>query len=144
MRAFIIGMITFGIGFSLQAQNEKEAVKKVLEVYFDGWTTSDTSKLTAIMHPSCHLKFFRDNEFTDITKQSYLSRFGAVKSRDNSIKTKIRSVDVTGNAASAKITIETAKAIFTDYFNLIKTNQGWMIVDKVTSRKDKKPLPEKS
>jgi hypothetical protein len=48
------------------------------------------------------------------------------------------SLDITGNIASAKCELEIPKAIFTDYFNLIKTNEGWFIVDKISTRTDKK------
>ncbi|MBK8429451.1 MAG: nuclear transport factor 2 family protein [Lewinellaceae bacterium] len=37
----------------------------------------------------------------------------------------------------AKYELETPKALFTDYFNLIKTNEGWFIVDKISTRVDK-------
>ena len=35
---------------------------------------------------------------------------------------------------SAKVEISTERDLFTDYFNLMKTNEGWMIADKVSTR----------
>jgi hypothetical protein len=72
-----------------------------------------------------------------VSKQVYLSRFGPRKEKDMTIKTKIKSIDITGNAASAKITIDTENRFFTDYFNLLKINNEWKIVDKITFSKMK-------
>ena len=43
-------------------------------------------------------------------------------------------MDITNNMGSAKVEISTEKDLFTDYFNLMKTNEGWVIADKVSTR----------
>jgi aldose sugar dehydrogenase len=35
---------------------------------------------------------------------------------------------------SAKVEISTEKDLFADYFNLMKTNEGWFIADKVSTK----------
>jgi aldose sugar dehydrogenase len=104
------------------AQTEKEQVNAIIEIYFDGWATSDTVKVSKAMHSSCHLKYFRDGKFVDVNKNAYLGNFGSPKPRNAAIKTSILSTDITGNIAQAKTKIETDKAIYIDYFNLIKIN----------------------
>jgi len=120
------------------SQTDKEQIKITIGNYFEGWATSDTTKISIAMHASCRLKFFRDSTFTNMDKNAYLARFKAPKQREPDIKTKILSMDITGNIAQAKTKIETAKAVFIDYFNLIRTNEGWFIVDKISTRTDKK------
>jgi aldose sugar dehydrogenase len=120
------------------AQSDKEQVTATIETYFDGWATSDTAKVSKAMHTSCHLKYFRDGKFTNVNKNEYLAYFKAPKPREAGTKTRILSMDITGNIAQAKTEIETDKAVFIDYFNLIKTNEGWLIVDKISTRTDKK------
>lgn len=115
---------------------EKESVTKTIQLYFDGWATGDSIKVGKAMHSTCHLKFFRDGKFTDIDRATYLSRF-KLRERDKDLITQIAQLDITENIASAKTEIITAKDIFTDYFNLIKTDEGWFIVDKVSVRKAK-------
>jgi aldose sugar dehydrogenase len=132
------GLLVLALAADCIAQTDKEQATAVIELYFDGWATSDTIKVSKSMHPTCHLKFYRDSVFRDITKQEYLSRFGKPKEKDKTTITKLEFLDITGNIAQAKTTIETDKGIFTDYFNLIKTNEGWFIVDKISARKDKK------
>ncbi len=113
-----------------------DSIQTTINFYFDGWATGDTTKIGKAMHATCHLKFYRENVFTDMSRNEYLSRFKP-KERLASLITRIVSVDITENIASAKVEIVTEKDIFTDYFNLIRTNEAWYIVDKVSVRKPK-------
>jgi hypothetical protein len=115
------------------AQTEKELITATIETYFDGWATSDTVKVSKAMHSTCHLKYYRAGKFVNIDKNGYLANFKAPKVRDSAVVTEILSMDITGNIAQAKTKIETPKAIFFDYFNLIKTDEGWFIVDKIST-----------
>jgi Putative lumazine-binding len=109
----------------------------ITNLYFEGWMTGDTTKIGQAMHASCHLKFYRDGQFTDISRADYLSRFKP-KAKEEGTFGRIMSVDITGNIASAKCELETPKALFTDYFNLLRVGETWYIVDKISTRVDKK------
>ena len=123
---------------NLQAQTEDKTQIETLikDLYFEGWMTGDTTKIGKAMHATCHLKFFRDSTFSDVSRADYLSRFKP-RAKETGTEGRIVSLDITGNIASAKCELETQKALFTDYFNLIKTNEGWLIVDKVSTRVNK-------
>lgn len=122
----------------LQAQTgDKTQIETLIkDLYFEGWMTGDTTKIGKAMHATCHLKFFRDSTFSDVSRTDYLSRFKP-RAKEAGTEGRIISLDITGNIASAKCELETPKALFTDYFNLIKTNEGWFIVDKVSTRVNK-------
>lgn len=134
---------------SSQAPTERQLIENTIQLYFDGWATGDTTKLGRAMHFTCHLKNFREGKFMDITRQDYLSRFRP-RERDKNLLTHIVYVDITDSkVAGAKVEIITATLKFTDYFNLMKTNEGWFIVDKISSNSPHKtivantPKPEK-
>lgn len=145
---YVVLMLLIGCCCSLQAQqgaNTAQAgpaadagVRQVVELYFDGWGTGDSVKVGRAMHATCHLKFFRDGKFTDMNRQQYLSGF-KLRERDPALVTRIVYTDVTGNIAGVKAEIITKTQIFTDYFNMIQTDEGWMITDKVSVRT---PKPE--
>jgi aldose sugar dehydrogenase len=122
----------------LQAQTTDDLQIRAMiqELYFEGWMTGDTSKVGKAMHASCHLKYFRDSTFSDISRNEYLSRFKP-RQKEAGMEGRIISLDITGNIAAAKCELETAKAVFTDYFNLIRTEAGWVITDKISTRRDK-------
>jgi hypothetical protein len=131
---FTIALLLLATFAKIQAQtDEKGRIETLIkDLYFEGWMTGDTVKVGKAMHATYHLKFFRDSTFNDISRADYLSRFKP-RAKDPGTSGRILSIDVTGNIASAKCELETPKALFTDYFNLIKTGEGWFIVDKVST-----------
>ena len=56
-------------------------------------------------------------------------------------KRRIDRIDVSGNAAMARVTLDYPSGTFTDYFVLLKVNGEWKIANKVWTRqpKDSKP-----
>jgi hypothetical protein len=113
-------------------QQDKELIKQTIETYFDGWMTGDTTKVGKVMHNTCNLKTIKDNEVVVIDRKSYLSRFRLRPKLENSFG-RIISIDITGKIASAKCEIEIPERIFTDYFNMMKLNDEWYIVDKIST-----------
>jgi aldose sugar dehydrogenase len=136
--------------FSAFSQNEnpsteRQLIEKTIELYFDGWATGDSTKLGQAMHASCHLKLFRDGKFTEFSRSQYLNLFKPHE-RSKNLSTRIISIDITNNMGCAKVEINTVSDLFIDYFNLMKTNEGWFIADKVSTRTPHKtydPKPEK-
>ena len=133
--ALLLSLLTTSFfAFPQEAHTERALIENTIQQYFDGWATGDTVKLSKAMHESCHLKNFRDGKFIVFSKGQYLSLFKP-RQRPANLTTRIVAVDVTDNMGSAKVEISTAKDLFTDYFNLMKTNEGWVIADKVSTRK---------
>ncbi len=132
--------------YTSYAQSDRQQIETVLLNYLDGWATGDTTKLGKAMHYSCQLKNYRDGKFILIPRLDYLSRFRR-RERPAGLETHIAYVDITdGLVAGAKVEISTVTDKFTDYFNLIKTTEGWFIVDKIATRKPHRirmALPEK-
>lgn len=132
-----IAFVGFGIFLAnAQTNNERTAIETTINTYFDGWMTGDTTKVGKAMHTSCHLKVYRDGVFRNVDRVQYLSGFKP-HAKENGVEARIKMVDFQGNIASAKTEIETPKFVFVDYFNLIKINDWWFIVDKVSTRIDK-------
>ncbi len=114
------------------AKQEKELIKKTIEMYFDGWMTGDTLKLGKAMHSTCHLKFIRDGEMGIRNREQYLSGFKP-RPRLKGASGKIIKINRTGNIASAKCELEIPGRLFTDYFNMMKLDNHWYIVDKIST-----------
>lgn len=116
------------------AQTDEAAVKTCLEHYMSG----DGNRMEIAFHPSATMKYidYKTGEFKDVPIAEFIAR---VKS--NTTKTErtieIVSMNIEGNAAQAKIKIETDKVFMYDYMNLLKINGEWKIVSKIFSRKDK-------
>lgn len=136
MKKLILFVSVFASFFSAFSQNvstERQLIENTIQLYFDGWATGDTTKVGKAMHASCHLKNYNNGKFAEFSRNHYLSLFKPHERPANLI-TRIVSIDITNNMGSAKVEISTARDLFTDYFNLMKTTEGWFIADKVSTR----------
>lgn len=129
----LVSLIAYSVYAITQTPaTERQLIEETIQLYFEGWATGDTNKLGKAMHASCHLKNYRDGKFIEYSRSYYLSLFKPHPRPDNLI-TRIVSLDITNNMGSAKVELSTERALFTDYFNLMKTNEGWVIADKVST-----------
>ena len=135
---FLFPIMAFFLSLNATAQKEeKTLVTETIQTYFDGWMTGDTLKLGKAMHTSCHLKLIKDNEVLVIDRKTYLSRF-KLRTKLPNTEGRIIDINITKNIASAKCEIETPERLFVDYFNMMKLNDRWYIVDKISTSSEKK------
>ncbi|OXB15978.1 nuclear transport factor 2 family protein [Flavobacterium reichenbachii] len=116
------------------AENDWHLIEKTLNLYIDGQATGDSVKVGSSFHNSWQLKYLEENKLNIVTKAKYLSGYKAPYTRSNNWSGRIVFIDVTNGAAMAKVEISTSRLLFVDYFHLMKTNQGWFIVDKISAR----------
>lgn len=133
VQSVFIFLLLTTISFESNAQQqEKNLITETIETYFDGWMTGDTLKIGKVMHSSCNLKNSKENQVVIIDRKSYLGRFKPHPKPEN-LFGRIITIDITGNIAAAKCEIEIPERIFTDYFNMMKLNDKWYIVDKIST-----------
>jgi glucose/arabinose dehydrogenase len=140
MKKVILLTALLSVYLTVQSQNistERQLIENTIQQYFDGWATGDSAKVGKAMHASCHLKNYRDGKFIDYSRSQYLSLLRP-RIIPKNLQTRMVSVDVTDNMGSAKVEISTGKDLFTDYFNLMKTSEGWLIADKVSTNRPHK------
>jgi len=116
--------------------NEEALIRQTINYYAEGGTAGNPQLAAKAFHPSASMKFMKGAEFTDVPISVFLSDYikaGVVQQRT----VELNSVDICGNAAQAKLTIDYSTHQFIDYFNLLKTNGEWLIVSKIFYRKDK-------
>ena len=136
-RLILLGtLIIFTLGKTTTAQESTSAdidlIQGTIQNYFDGWMTGDTTLLNKAMHATCNLKYIRDGKLVRFNKKQYVGNF---KPRPRLANTDalISSINITRNAAAAKVEIITPKRHFTDYFNLLKEGDHWFITDKIST-----------
>lgn len=117
-------------------QNDKNQIEQLIQTFVDGWAVGNAEIARKTLHETWQIKFFRENKLTNMTREEYLSHFVA-KERYKDLKYRIISVEITDNIAVAKTEIINETSIFTDYLSLIKTNEGWIMVEKITNRQAK-------
>jgi hypothetical protein len=115
---------------SREAATEAE-VRAALNHYLLGHSTGDGAHHRMVFHPESKLTFIRNGAYTTRTAEEYISGSSGKPPADEAQrKRRIVSVDVTGDAAIAKIELDYPTTFFTDYFTLLKINGKWMIMNK--------------
>lgn len=125
--------------FNLNAQvndatNDWFLIQKTLNLYLDGQATGDSIKVGKSFHDSWQLKYFAEDKFNIVYKTEYMKGYKSPHAKSVNWSGRIVFIDITNNVAVAKVEISTSKLLFTDYFNLMKTDQDWFIVDKISTR----------
>lgn len=111
---------------------DRVLIEQTIENYFEGWISNDTTKIGSAMDITCQLKNIKENKVVIYDRATYLGFFKPGPPKENAYG-KIISIDITGPIASAKVELEIPKRLFTDYFNLMKLDDRWYIVDKIST-----------
>ena len=123
-----------------RAESREEAgVRAAVEHYLRGHATGLGEHHRRAFHPEAKLFFVRDGKFSQITSEEYIARSPGKPAADEAERRRrIESVDVTGDAAVAKVVLEYPQVTFTDYMSLLKIEGEWKIVNK-TFHADRRP-----
>ena len=115
------------------AQTQSDAgVRACIDLYFRGHATGDGEHFRRAFHPDAKLFFIRDGKVTQVTLEEYAGRApGKPAADEEKRKRRIENIDITGNAATAKIILEYPGVTLTDYMSLLKIGDEWKIVNKI-------------
>ncbi len=110
---------------------EHTEVREPIDQYFLGHANDDAAYMRRAFLPTAHIESMREGVFTSWTLDVYCERFKGTPASDEATRSRtIDWIDVGGNSASAKITLVHGATTFTDYFVLLKTENGWKIANK--------------
>jgi hypothetical protein len=115
-----------------RAQERDEAgVRQAIEYYFQGHATGNGENHRKAFHPEAKLFWIREGKFTQRTSEEYIAGSSGKPAADESLrKRSIEMIDITGNAAVAKVVLDYPQVRFTDYMSLLKIDGEWKIVNK--------------
>ena len=134
---FIAILIAFS--FTTKAQTDlktMQEIQTVLTYYLDGGTNGDSVMFSKAFVPDGQMRYMRNDTVFNVSLKDFVARARNTGVKQDR-KTKIESIQVFGNAASAKLTIEYPTFYFHDIMSLLKTKDGWKIVGKIFYREDK-------
>ena len=138
-RLIFFTLILVTISFSAKAQPDLKTIQEIqtaVNYYLDGGTLGDSLMFSKAFVPDGQMRYMRNDTLFNVSLKDFMAR-----ARNNGVKqerkTKIESIQVFGNAATAKLTIEYPTFYFHDIMSLLKTKDGWKIVNKIFYREDK-------
>ena len=117
------------------------AVRAPVEAYLRGHATGDGEEWKRAFHPAAMVTGIRDGKLQSMTAPDFVSRAAGKPPADEAQrKRRIVSIDVSGDAAVAKVELDYPKVFFVDYLSLLKIDGEWKIAQK-TYTGTSKPAP---
>ena len=127
---------------SQSAPGDDAAARAPLEAYLRGHATGEPHYMRRALLPTAHIEGVRDGKFVSWTAEEYIAGFKGKPADDEATrKRSIDAIDVAGNAAMARVTLDYPSGTFTDYFVLLKVDGEWKIANKVWTRHPKDATP---
>ncbi len=120
------------IGYKVLADDkEKELARVPLENYIKAQATGNGDLIRAAFHKDGRINAFRDGKLLNLSVEEFASRFTG-KAADDEAKRKrsIETLEISGNAAIARISLDYPAVKFTDYMSLLKIDGEWKIINK--------------
>ncbi|MFA6116304.1 MAG: nuclear transport factor 2 family protein [Sphingomonas sp.] len=120
-------------GLAIQQDETAQAgISKAIGFYFQGHATGDPAHFRKAFLSTAHIEGIRNGVFTSWTVDAYCALFKGTPASDEATRKRtIDVIDVSGNSAMAKATLDHGATIFTDYFVLLKVDGAWRIANKV-------------
>ena len=128
--------VTFfcGLLMTTAAQNSDYAmVEKTVSYYLDGGTNNDYETLKKAFHATATMRYIREGEYKEVNALEFFSKMKPGPKQNR--KTRISYINISGEAANARLEIEYPDFTFVDYMNLLKIDGEWKIVSKIFHRK---------
>ena len=124
---------TFIVSVFAQA-DEKAAVRVPLENYIQAHATGDLAFARKAFHSQGNMIWIREGKYSSETFDSFIQRAFIGKPAADEEKRKngrrIEAIDISGNAAVARIVLDYPTVKFVDYMTLLKIDGEWKIVNK--------------
>ena len=116
---------------------EAQIKQAIMEFYHEGHVQHNPELYDEILHDEWRFFFYnKEGEFQIVDKETYKSWYDPQEKDENlEWNTEILNIDVCGNNASVKLKIGNQNVEYTDYFNMMKIDGKWWVVNKLSTAK---------
>lgn len=116
--------------------NSKSAVETTLKTFMLATKTGNSELLKQTLHSEGNQKYVENNKYSSKTYPEFLVKFAEVRKGkphpdDKDRKRTIKSIEISGNAAVAKLIADYPDTIYFEYLALLKIGDEWKIVNNV-------------
>ena len=114
---------------------ETEIRRIIMDHYHEGHVQFRPELYDEVFHEDWKFFFYnREGEFQIVDKETYKSWYNPDENEEGlEWHTEILSIDITEHNAAVKLKIGNQKVEFTDYFNMMKIDGKWCVVNKISS-----------
>ncbi len=119
---------------------EKLAIQEaILAYYHEGHVQYDPELYAKILHPEWKFFLFERGELKIVDRDEFYSWYAPEKRNPELVwETEFYSIDITDDLAAVKLRLENQIVRYIDYLNMMKINDQWWIVHKLSYDVQKK------
>ena len=114
---------------------DQRAIEQTIQTYFDGLYEGNADKLGSVFHENSALTWDQDGQISVLPRDAWLKMVRerpSSQSRNLARDDAILLLDQSGpTTAFVKVKCQIPPRYFNDYLSLLKTNEKWLIVQKV-------------
>lgn len=111
------------------------SITKTLNYYIEGGTNRDSATLAKAFMTDGQMLFMRGDTLRIVPLKDFVA--GVKPGEKIKRSCRIASIQIAGSAATARLELVYDDFTFIDFMNLLKTKDGWKIVNKIFYREDK-------
>lgn len=131
-----LALMLVGLNFGIAGDKaEDAAVRETIQYYLDGFSQGDVDKLKQAFRQDVVIKYlnpWNNHKYSELTMPALNEFMGNLPERWE-VTSKIKSVDIHETVASAKLHVHIAGSVtWTDYLQLLKIDDKWWIVAKIS------------
>jgi hypothetical protein len=135
----LLSVAALAASAAARGDDDEKLIRQHIErYYFEGVRNSDTAAAHKTFHPVTVMYSVRDGE---LARRAIPDWLGAIAERapnppkPDAVKRRVVMVDVSGNAAVARLELASPEMTITDYMSLLKVNDQWTVVGKIFDRR---------
>jgi hypothetical protein len=130
--AALVTPILAAIAVAGGGSDEERAVREVVGLYFQGHATGNGEPWRVAFHPESKLFWVKDGQLAQRTSAEFIAGATGQPAPDEAKrKRRVLSVDVSNDAAVAKVDLDYPGRHLVDYLSLLKVDGRWKIVNKI-------------
>src|SRR5580698_997285 len=107
--------------------------RSAIELYFEAHALGDSNYIRHAFTSDARIAFVEKGQLKQWTREEFAARFHGPADDEYRRVRRVESLDVSGNAASAVVTLEYPQVLFRDHLSLVKIGDQWKIVSKAFS-----------
>jgi len=106
--------------------------RSAVELYFKAHALGDGNYIRQAFTPDARISFMDGGQMKQWSREEFAGRFQGGPAADEYRRVRrVERLEVSGNAASAVVTLNYPQVRFTDHLSLLKIGEEWKIVNKV-------------
>ena len=126
-------MLIIAVVFASWMVMAQDSPRDAIELYFQAHAFGDGDYIRRAFATEAKIEFVENGQLKQWTRDEFAQRFHGPGADEYRRVRRVESLDVSGTAASAVVTLDYPQVLFRDHLSLLKIGDHWKIVHKVFS-----------